>query len=462
MAVIKIMDELLANKIAAGEVVEKCASVVKELVENSIDAKSTEIKVELEDAGTRQIKVIDNGKGMDKDDAILSFSRHATSKIKEEDDLYRLTTLGFRGEALASIAAVSKVDLKTCTKDIGTHVVINGGEIKEIGLGDARKGTTITVSELFYNTPARLKHMKSLYTELANITDYINKLSLSQPNIRFTLKNNDNVILRTDGSGNILKVIQSIYGTDVARKMVPIKGENPDYEISGYISLPEVHRSSRNNMVTIVNGRVVRNMDINRVINDAYHSYKPDNRYPITVINIEVDPSVIDVNIHPTKMDIKFSKMDTLLELIKVTIEAAIKDRNLIPEVSIRKEKPKREELRFDLERRSNTPKIETEEITFDEPKIPVNESIYEDETNGDIVHEVVMENDEYKIKKKQKNSCLKCIQLVLYMVHILSLKTKKVCISSTSTPPKKDVIMKNSKKQWVTRILPVLNFFSQ
>ena len=403
MAVIKIMDELLANKIAAGEVVEKCASVVKELVENSIDAKSTEIKVELEDAGTRQIKVIDNGKGMDKDDAILAFSRHATSKIKEEDDLYRLTTLGFRGEALASIAAVSKVDLKTCTKDIGTHVVINGGEIKEIGLGDARKGTTITVSELFYNTPARLKHMKSLYTELANITDYINKLSLSQPNIRFTLKNNDNVILRTDGSGNILKVIQSIYGTDVARKMVPIKGENPDYEISGYISLPEVHRSSRNNMVTIVNGRVVRNMDINRVINDAYHSYKPDNRYPITVINIEVDPSVIDVNIHPTKMDIKFSKMDTLLELIKVTIEAAIKDRNLIPKVSIRKEKQKREELRFDLERRSNTPKIETEEITFDEPKIPVNESIYEDEINGDIVHEVVMENDEYKIKEETK-----------------------------------------------------------
>ena len=246
--------------------------------------------------------------------------------------------------------------------------------------------------------------MKSLYTELASITDYINKLALSQPNVRFTLKNNDNVILRTDGSGNILKVIQSIYGTDVARKMVPIKGENSDYEISGYVSLPEVHRSSRNNMVTIVNGRVVRNMDINRTINDAYHSYKPDNRYPITVINIEVDPSVIDVNIHPTKMDIKFSKMDTLLELIKVTIFAAITDRNLIPEVSIRKEKPKREELRFDLERHSHTePKIEAEPIEFEEPEIPVNESIYEDENNGDIVHEVVMENDEYKINTKEK-----------------------------------------------------------
>ena len=396
MAIIKVMDELLANKIAAGEVVERCASVVKELVENSIDAGSSEIKVELEDAGTKQIKVIDNGKGMDKDDAVLDFSRHATSKIIDEDDLYRLTTLGFRGEALASIAAVSKVDLKTCQKDIGTHVIINGGKILETGLGDARKGTTISVSELFYNTPARLKHMKSLYTELASITDYINKLALSRPDIRFTLKNNDNTILKTDGSNNILKVISSIYGTSVARKMVPIKGENSDYEISGYISLPEVHRSSRNNMVTIVNGRVVRNADINRIINDAYHSYKPDNRYPITVINILVDPSVIDVNIHPTKMDIKFSKMDTLLDLIKATVIAGITDRNLIPEVSIRKEKPKREMLFFDLERHSNKPSITPQPI---EEIIPVNDTIYEDETNGDIVHEVVMENDNYEIK---------------------------------------------------------------
>lgn len=396
MAIIKVMDELLANKIAAGEVVERCASVVKELVENSIDAGSSEIKVELEDAGTKQIKVIDNGKGMDKDDAVLAFSRHATSKIIDEDDLYRLTTLGFRGEALASIAAVSKVDLKTCQKDIGTHVIINGGKILETGLGDARKGTTISVSELFYNTPARLKHMKSLYTELASITDYINKLALSRPDIRFTLKNNDNTILKTDGSNNILKVISSIYGTAVARKMVPIKGENSDYEISGYISLPEVHRSSRNNMVTIVNGRVVRNADINRIINEAYHSYKPDNRYPITVINILVDPSVIDVNIHPTKMDIKFSKMDTLLDLIKATVIAGITDRNLIPEVSIRKEKPKREMLFFDLERHSNKPSITPKPI---EEIIPVNDTIYEDETNGDIVHEVVMENDNYEIK---------------------------------------------------------------
>ncbi len=391
MSVIKVMDEILANKIAAGEVVERCASVVKELVENSIDAGSTQIKVELEDAGTREIKVIDNGKGMDKDDAVLSFSRHATSKITDEDDLYRLTTLGFRGEALASIAAVSKVDLKTCQDEIGTHVVINGGKILNIGLGDARKGTTIKVSELFYNTPARLKHMKSLYTELASITDYINKLALSRPDIRFTLKNNDNVILRTDGSGNILKVIQSIYGNDVARKMVSIEGENADYEISGFISLPEVHRSSRNNMVTIVNGRVVRNVDINRTINDAYHSYKPDNRYPITVINIMVDPSVIDVNIHPTKMDIKFSKMDTLLDLIKECVRNAISDRNLIPEVTVKKEKHKVEELRFDLERRPH----KQESIVISQPEIIVNDSLYDD--LDDEVDNKVMD-EEYEI----------------------------------------------------------------
>ena len=394
MAVIKVMDELLANKIAAGEVVEKCASVVKELVENSIDAGASEIKVLLEDAGTREIKVIDNGKGMDKDDAVLAFSRHATSKISNEDDLYRLNTLGFRGEALASIAAVSKVDLKTSMGDVGTHVVIDGGKIIDVSKGDARKGTIISVSELFYNTPARLKHMKSLYTELANITDYMNKLALSHPDIRFLLQNNDNVILRTDGSGNTLKVIQSIYGNDVARKMIAVSNENADYEINGYISLPEVHRSSRNNMVTIVNGRVVKNMDINRTINDAYHSYKPDNRYPITVLNIIVDPSVIDVNIHPTKMDIKFSKMDTLLELIKEIVIDAISDRNLIPEVSIRKEKPKREEIKFDLERK--TSKVTFQEIEFPEEELIVNDSIYEDENNGDVVQTISDSEEEF------------------------------------------------------------------
>ncbi|MBR3230112.1 MAG: DNA mismatch repair endonuclease MutL [Bacilli bacterium] len=394
MAIIKVMDELLANKIAAGEVVERCASVVKELVENSIDAESSEIKVLLKDAGTREIKVVDNGKGMDKEDAVLAFSRHATSKIDDEDDLYRLETLGFRGEALASIAAVSKVDLKTCSSDIGTHVVINGGKILEVSLGDARRGTIITVSELFYNTPARLKHMKSLYTELASITDYMNKLALSHPNIRFILENNDNLILRTDGSGNLLKVIQSIYGNDVVRKMVPVSGENADYEITGYISLPEVHRSSRNNMVTIVNGRVVRNTEINRVINEAYHSYKPDNRYPITVLNIIVDPSVIDVNIHPTKMDIKFSKMDTLIELINEMVISKISNRELIPKAYLKEEK---KEVTYEKPKYvEQFIKLDSKGSTIEEVDIPDEELIVNDDLGIDLVSD-----DEDKIEDK-------------------------------------------------------------
>ena len=331
MSRIKVMDELLSNKIAAGEVVERCSSVVKELVENSIDAGSDEIRIELKEAGTKEIKVTDNGCGMDREDARLAFFRHATSKLKNEDDLYRIMTLGFRGEALASIASVSRVYLKTSTGDVGTIVKINGGVVESIENGDARRGTIISVQDLFYNTPARLKHMKSLYTELASITDYINKLALSHPNIKFTLINNDSVILNTDGSGNLLKTINSIYGVEVSRNMFEVSGENIDYEINGYISEPFIHRSSRNHIITIVNGRVVRNQDLNRVINDSYHSYKPDNRYPIVVLNIEVDPSLVDVNIHPTKMDIKFSNFDRLLELVSEIITNKINKKNLIP-----------------------------------------------------------------------------------------------------------------------------------
>lgn len=393
MAVIKVMDELLANKIAAGEVVERCASVVKELVENSIDAKSTEIKVFLEDAGTREIKVVDNGKGMDATDAVLAFSRHATSKIDDEEDLFRLQTLGFRGEALASIASVSKVELKTCQEDIGTLVLINGGKLLKVDRGDARVGTSMSVSELFYNTPARLKHMKSLYTELSSITDYMNKLALSKPNIRFLLSNNDNIILRTDGSGNLLKVIQSIYGNNVARKMIRIENENADYVISGYISLPEIHRSSRNNMVTIVNGRIVRNYEINKAINEAYHSYKPDNRYPITVINIEVDPSVIDVNIHPTKMDIKFSKMDSLIDLISKTVTLAITGRTLLVEGVKKEEKPKYENMMLNLERHGSSVK-EPEEI-----ELPLDTLVTND---FEEVEDEIREREEYEKTKEE------------------------------------------------------------
>src|SRR5574344_1178448 len=249
---------------------------------------------------------------MSKEDATLAFQRHATSKIIEEDDLYHISTLGFRGEALPSIASVSNVTLKTSTGTVGTIVNIEGGKLISVENGDARIGTIMSVADLFYNTPARLKHMKSLYAELANIIEYVNKIALSHPNIKFTLTNNDSVILKTDGRGDLLKTIKDIYGIEVAKKMYQVDGINNDYSINGYISYPEINRASRNHIITIVNGRVVRNMELNRIINDSYHSYKPDNRYPIVVHEIEVDPSLIDVNIHPTKMHIKFSKMESL------------------------------------------------------------------------------------------------------------------------------------------------------
>ena len=368
MSKIKVMDEILANKIAAGEVVEKCASVVKELVENSIDAKSLEIKIELIDAGTKEIKIIDNGTGMDREDAVLAFSRHATSKLKKEEDLYRIETLGFRGEALASIASVSKITLKTSNGLVGTTVEINGGKIENVSNSDSRVGTVITVSDLFYNTPARLKHLKSLYTELANITDYVNKIALSHPEIKFILSNNGNIILNTDGSGNVLKVIASIYGINIVKKMLPVSAMDSDYKITGYISLPQVMRSNRNGIITLVNGRVVRNIDINRMINDSYHGYKPDNRYSIVVLNIELDPSLVDVNIHPTKMDVKFGKLEELLNLIENMIKNTLKCQTLIPHIEVETEpiytitndynfneqkieKPKYEEITLNLER---------------------------------------------------------------------------------------------------------------
>lgn len=332
------MDELLANKIAAGEVVEKCVSIVKELVENSIDAKADDIKIYLREAGIREIKVIDNGIGMDSNDAILAFQRHATSKLYTTDDLFNINSLGFRGEALPSIASVSCVLLKTCQDNVGTLIHIKGGKVLENTKCEARIGTTITVSNLFYNTPARLKHLASIYAELAHITDYINKMALSYPKVKFRLVNDDKELLVTDGSGNLLKVIKSIYGIDITKKMISVKGENDDYRIEGYISMPEVNRSSRNYMTTIVNGRVIKNASLNKCINEAYSGFKEDSRYPIVVLLIDTDPSLIDVNVHPSKLDIKFSNFDDLKDMISAMIKKTIQEKLLIPKIEIKEE----------------------------------------------------------------------------------------------------------------------------
>lgn len=363
MSVIRIMSPLLANKIAAGEVVEKCVSVVKELVENSIDAGATLIKIELKESGLREIKVTDNGKGMDKEDAVLCFERHATSKLLSDDDLFNIKSLGFRGEALASIASVSDVILRTSNGVVGTEIHIKGGKILENTDADLKTGTSITVSSLFYNTPARLKHLSSIYSELASVSEYVNKIALTYPERKFILINDDKELLNTDGSGSLLKVINKIYGLAVTKKMLEVKNENSDYEIEGYISMPEITRSNRNHMITLVNGRVIKNYELNRVINDSYHTYKEDTRYPVVVLNIKTDPSLLDVNIHPSKADIKFSNFDELKNLINYTIISALKKKLLIPNIEVKEKvtSPKLENLSLELGNNI----VEEESITY-------------------------------------------------------------------------------------------------
>lgn len=335
---IHLMNENLANKIAAGEIIEKCSSVVKELVENSIDALATTIKVDLIDGGVKEIKVTDDGMGMNKEDAVLSFERHSTSKLLKEEDLFFINTLGFRGEALPSIASVSEVELKTCADEIGTTVHIKGGKTDNVFSSDSRRGTQITVKNLFYNTPARLKYLKSEQTELSNCINYVERIALSHPNIKFSLTNNEKMLLNTSGSDDLLRTIHEIYGMEVSSKMIHIHSSNDDYEIEGYISKPELLKSNRNHMITIVNGRVIKNNDLNKFINDAYYTYKPDIKYPVIVLNVLTDPTLIDVNVHPTKQDIKFSKIEELRSLVINTIKDALYHTLLIPEINISKE----------------------------------------------------------------------------------------------------------------------------
>ncbi|WAA13517.1 DNA mismatch repair endonuclease MutL [Fervidibacillus halotolerans] len=346
------LNEQLSNKIAAGEVVERPASVVKELIENAIDANSTVIQVEVEEAGLAKIRVIDNGDGMEEDDALLAFERHATSKIKDEVDLFRIQTLGFRGEALPSIASVSQMEMITSTGEKpGIRIVIKGGKRIAKEIAPSRKGTEIIVTDLFYNTPARLKYMKSIHTELGNITDVMNKMALAHPEIAMKLIHNGRKLLQTAGNGDTLQVLASIYGINTAKKMIPIASESLDFEISGYIALPEVNRASRNYISTMINGRYIKNYALNRAIISGYHTLLPIGRYPIAFLHIKMDPKLVDVNVHPAKMEVRISKEQSLCDLITKTIQEAFRKESLIPSIA-KKEKGKRksEQIQFQLD----------------------------------------------------------------------------------------------------------------
>ncbi|MBD8068218.1 DNA mismatch repair endonuclease MutL [Bacillus sp. PS06] len=334
MGKIRKLDDHLSNKIAAGEVVERPASVVKELVENAIDANSTIIEIEVEEAGLSKIRIIDNGDGIEPDDCLTAFYRHATSKIKDENDLFRIRSLGFRGEALPSIASVSELEMKTSTGAIGTRVLIRGGEIISHESTNSRKGTEIIVSNLFFNTPARLKYMKTIHTELGNITDVVNRISMAHPHISFRLTHNGKKLLYTNGNGDVRHVIASIYGMNIAKKMIPINLESIDFTVNGFIALPEITRASRNYISIMINGRYIKNYLIGNAIQQGYHTLLPIGRYPIVMLNIEMDPLLVDVNVHPAKLEVRLSKEQELMEVITSGIKQAFKRVQLIPEVN--------------------------------------------------------------------------------------------------------------------------------
>ncbi|OPG95955.1 DNA mismatch repair protein MutL [Chryseobacterium mucoviscidosis] len=336
MAKIHVLDEHIANQIAAGEVVERPASVVKELLENSVDAGATKIEVTVEEGGLLSIRVKDNGSGIEAEDMETAFYRHATSKIAQGRDLFQITSLGFRGEALASIAAVSKVEVLSASGNDGRgrRIVIEGGKLCSHEDATSPQGTEFAVKELFFNTPARLKYMKTIQTELGHISDVLYRMAMSHPNISFRLRHNENVLLQTLGNGDLLQVVAAIYGTSAAKAMLPIQGENLDYRVSGLISLPEWTRANRGGMSTIVNGRYIRNYGLNQAILKAYHTLLPINRYPLVVVQLEMHPSLVDVNVHPAKLEVRFSKEAELYEFVETTLRGILRQEVLIPQVT--------------------------------------------------------------------------------------------------------------------------------
>lgn len=333
MAKIRQLDEILANKIAAGEVVERPASVVKELVENSIDASSSKIDVYIREGGVELIEIVDNGHGMDYDDAHLCFSRHATSKIKDDHDLFCISTLGFRGEAIPSIASVSHFVMKSSNGEESIEIEYEFGKYKGERKAELKRGTDIKVTKLFQNVPARLKYLKSVNTEFSAIYQYIERISLAYPHIAFSLYHNDKLIFKTNGKGHLLEVISSMYGIVTAKNMIPVSFENEEFSISGYISKIDTSRASKSHIITLVNHRYVKNAMSIDTVNSVYRKYMADNRFPIAVINIEVDPYLVDVNVHPSKLEVRFSKEYELRDLIVEGVSKALESVDLTYQV---------------------------------------------------------------------------------------------------------------------------------
>lgn len=390
MAEIIELPEILANQIAAGEVIERPASVVKELVENSIDAGASQIEIRIEEAGLKTIQITDNGEGIAPDQVALALRRHATSKIKNQADLFRIRTLGFRGEALPSIASVSHMTIETATADHahGLRLEAKGGVIESEEPISRPVGTQIRVADLFYNTPARLKYVRSQQAELSHIVDVINRQSLAHPEVAFSLINEDRELLATAGTGKLRQAISGIYGIASAKKIVEIEAEDLDFHVSGYVSLPELTRANRNYISIFINGRYIKNFLLNRAILEGYGSKLMVGRFPLAVISIEIDPYLADVNVHPTKQEVRISKEKELMTLIREAIIKALKEQDLIPDAL------------ENLAQSSTRTKVKAEQVT-----LPLKESnLYYDTVKQDFFLKPEVVSEEIKPLEEGNN----------------------------------------------------------
>jgi DNA mismatch repair protein mutL len=402
MGKINILSAELSNKIAAGEVVERPSSVVKELVENSIDAGSTNIKVIIKEFGIQQIRIIDNGSGISNDDLARAFLRHATSKISADYDLFHIETLGFRGEALASISSVSKVTIKSCAGEAqGKMLVLEGGKVVSEEYYAPIKGTDLSVENLFYSTPARLKYLRNPHTEQANITNIIHKFALSYPNVAFELHVDGKITFKTYGDGDVHKILSKIYNMGVARNMIEFSGNNDDYKVFGYISVPEETRASKNYINIFINGRYIKNYGIQNAIIDAYGTLLMINRYPLCVINIEMDPILLDVNVHPTKQEVRLSKEAELIRLIKEVIAERLSNYTYIPQgmnnVLTKKEKAKIEKINFLDELDNKFGDVEDKNIFSEEkkePEVDLEVELSFPDTQEEVASHVIQEDE--------------------------------------------------------------------
>lgn len=333
MGKIQILDNHLANQIAAGEVVERPASIVKELVENAIDARATRVQVMIEEGGISFIKVSDNGIGMDREDAVLSFSRHATSKIRRERDLFSIRTLGFRGEALPSIASVAKVELITAhdPSALAAKLTIQGGEVESVDDTSRSQGTDVIVKDLFYNTPARLKYLKTVNTEVSHVADILGRLAFAHPDISFTLTHKERQVFHTTGDGKLLHVLLAIYGKQVAGHAIPVRADSVDFHLHGLVTKPEVTRSNRSYLSIILNGRYVRSLPITQSIIRAYGTLLPTGRFPIGVLHLEMDAKLLDVNVHPSKLEVRLSKEKECRGFVEDAVRQALQKERLVP-----------------------------------------------------------------------------------------------------------------------------------